>query len=125
MGWEVYPPGLHDILARVHRDYAPVALHVTENGAAFPDRLVDGAVDDPEREAYLHDHLLEAYRAIEAGVPLRGYFAWSLLDNFEWAYGYDQRFGIVHVDYETQQRTVKDSGRVYADVVRDGRLSLG
>ncbi len=119
LGWEIYPPGLNDILSRVHRDYAPTALHVTENGAAFPDRLVDGRVDDPDREAYLHGHLLEAYRAIEAGVPLRGYFAWSLLDNFEWAFGYSRRFGLVYVDYPTQVRTIKRSGRWYAGVTRD------
>ncbi len=119
MGWEVYPEGLYDILTRVHQDYAPPALYVTENGAAFDDRLVDGAVDDPQREAYLHDHLLQSHRAIEAGVPLRGYFAWSLLDNFEWAFGYARRFGLVHVDYATQTRTIKRSGRWYAGVTRD------
>ena len=119
MGWEVYPEGLYDILTRVHRDYAPPTIYVTENGAAFEDRLVDGVVDDPQREAYLHDHLLQAYRAIEAGVPLRGYFAWSLLDNFEWAFGYTRRFGLVHVDYATQARTIKRSGRWYAGVTRE------
>jgi beta-glucosidase len=119
MGWEVYPEGLFDVLTRVQRDYAPPAIYVTENGAAFDDRLVDGAVDDPEREAYLHDHLLEAYRAIEAGVPLRGYFAWSLLDNFEWSFGYARRFGLTHVDYATQVRTIKRSGRWYASVTRE------
>jgi beta-glucosidase len=118
-GWEIYPEGLFETLSRVGRDYAPPALYVTENGAAFPDRLVDGAVDDPEREAYLHDHLLQAYRAIEAGVPLRGYFAWSLMDNFEWAFGYARRFGLVHVDYATQTRTIKRSGRWYAGVTRE------
>ena len=122
MGWEVYPEGLHDILTRVHRDYAPPALYVTENGAAFEDRPRDGRVDDPERRAFLHDHLLQALRAIEAGVPLRGYFAWSLLDNFEWSYGYAKRFGLIHVDYGTQERTIKASGRWYAEVTRENAV---
>src|SRR3712207_2883368 len=122
MGWEVPPEGLHDVLPRVHRDYAPPALYVTENGAAFEDRVVDGAVDDPEREPYLHEHLLQAHRAIEAGAPLRGYFAWSLMDNFEWAFGYGRRFGLVHVDYATQTRTIKRSGRWYANVTRDNAV---
>ena len=119
MGWEVYPDGLYHLLTRLHRDYAPSALYVTENGAAFPDRLVDGVVADPERRAYLHDHLLACYRAIEEGVPLRGYFAWSLMDNFEWAFGYSRRFGLIHVDYATQTRTIKQSGRWYAEVTRE------
>ena len=118
-GWEVYPEGLHDVLMRVHQDYAPVALYVTENGAAFDDRLIDGRVVDPERQAYLHDHLLQALRAIEAGAPLRGYFAWSLLDNFEWSHGYSKRFGLIYVDYGTQERTIKESGRWYAGVTRE------
>ena len=119
MGWEVYPDGLYQLLTRVHRDYAPPALYVTENGAAFPDRLVDGVVADPERRAYLHDHLLACYRAIEEGVPLGGYFAWSLMDNFEWAEGYAKRFGLIYVDYGTQERTIKQSGRWYAGVTRE------
>ncbi len=119
MGWEVYPPGLRQVLLRVHADYAPAALTVTENGAAYDDRLIDGEVDDPEREAYLHEHLLEAKRAIDEGVPLQGYFAWSLLDNFEWSLGYSKRFGLVYVDYSTQERTIKRSGRWYAGVTRE------
>jgi beta-glucosidase len=122
MGWEVYPEGLYDILTRVHRDYAPPAIYVTENGAAYEDRLIDGRVDDPERRDYIHEHLLQAHRAIEAGVPLRGYFAWSLMDNFEWAFGYSKRFGLVHVDYATQARTVKASGRWYAGVTRENAI---
>jgi beta-glucosidase len=118
MGWEVYPEGLYDILKRVHDDYGPSRLLVTENGAAYDDVVEDGQVDDPEREAYLHDHLLAAYRAIEEGVPLGGYFVWSLLDNFEWAWGYGKRFGIIHVDYATQERIVKRSGWWYAAVTR-------
>ncbi|MDQ3467011.1 MAG: family 1 glycosylhydrolase, partial [Chloroflexota bacterium] len=122
MGWKVYPDGLYDVLRRVHQDYAPAAIYITENGAAYPDRLRDGRVDDPEREAYLHDHLLACYRAIEEGVPLRGYFAWSLLDNFEWSFGYSRRFGLIYVDYATQERTIKRSGHWYANVTRENGI---
>jgi beta-glucosidase len=114
MGWEVDPAGLHDILTRVTRDYGDVPLVLTENGAAFDDVLVDGRVRDPERVEFLRSHLAACRSAVLAGVPLRGYFAWSLLDNFEWAEGYAKRFGIVHVDFQTQVRTVKDSGLWYA-----------
>jgi beta-glucosidase len=122
MGWEIYPPGLYDILKRVHDDYNPGRLLVTENGAAFDDVVVEGQVDDPEREAYLHEHLLQAHRAIADGIPLRGYFVWSLLDNFEWAWGYGKRFGVIYVDYATQERIVKRSGRWYADVTRENAI---
>jgi beta-glucosidase len=115
MGWEVDPAGLHDILTRVTRDYGDVPLVLTENGAAFEDVLgADGTVDDQDRIAFLAGHLGALADAIDAGVDVRGYFAWSLLDNYEWAEGYAKRFGIVHVDFQTQVRTVKDSGRWYA-----------
>jgi beta-glucosidase len=115
MGWEVDSDGLFDILTRVTRDYGDLPLVMTENGAAFDDVLgADGLVHDPLRIDFLASHLEAAGRAVAAGVPLRGYFAWSLMDNFEWAEGYARRFGIVHVDFETQVRTVKDSGRWYA-----------
>jgi beta-glucosidase len=115
MGWEVYPRALTDVLVRVHRDYAPRAIAVTENGAAFADHW-DGSnhIGDPQRVHYLREHLLALRRAQAQGVPLQGYFVWSLLDNFEWAQGYSKRFGIVYVDYPTQRRIVKDSGRWYA-----------
>ena len=119
MGWEVYPPGLYEILKRVHDDYSPGTLLVTENGAAYDDVVEDGRVEDPEREDYLHEHLLQAYRAVEDGVPLKGYFVWSLLDNFEWSLGYSKRFGVIYVDYSTQERIVKRSGRWYAGVTRE------
>lgn len=118
MGWEVYPSGLHKLLTRIHHEYAPSALHITENGAAFDDAWNgDGRVDDPARLAYMRDHLAALRRAREDGVPVRGYFAWSLLDNFEWAEGYSKRFGLVYVDYPTQRRIVKDSGRWYSAFV--------
>jgi beta-glucosidase len=115
MGWEVDAEGLFDILTRVTRDYGDLPLVMTENGAAFDDEVgPDGQVHDPRRIEFLASHLSAAAQAVEAGVPLRGYFAWSLMDNFEWAEGYAKRFGIVHVDFATQARTVKDSGRWYA-----------
>ena len=119
MGWEVYPPGLYDILGRVHFDYNFPALYITENGAAYADQVgPDGQVDDPLRVAYYRQHLTQAARAIAAGVPLRGYFAWSLLDNFEWSRGYDKRFGLVYVDHATQQRILKSSAQWYARVIK-------
>ena len=119
-GWEVDPDGLHDILTRVTRDYGDIPIVLTENGAAFDDVLEDGQVHDLERLDFLRTHLLASRRAIRAGVPLRGYFAWSLLDNFEWAEGYAKRFGIVHVDFRTQVRTIKDSGLWYAAFLAGG-----
>ncbi|MGD2206424.1 MAG: GH1 family beta-glucosidase, partial [Anaerolineae bacterium] len=114
MGWEVYPDGLYQLLMRVHRDYGPRSVYLTENGAAFPDVLQPGGlVDDPERIEYLHDYLFAAHRALEEGVPLQGYFVWTLMDNFEWAHGYSKRFGLVYVDYPTQARFVKQSGHWY------------
>jgi beta-glucosidase len=116
MGWEVYPDGLYEILTRVHADYPFANLYVTENGAAFVDQVGPGdVVEDPLRIAYLQGYVDAAGRAVEAGVPLRGYFVWSLLDNFEWGHGFSKRFGLTYVDYRTQQRIVKASGRWYAD----------
>jgi beta-glucosidase len=122
MGWEVVPDGLYDMLVRVHRDYEPSAIYVTENGAAFADvRGHDGSVLDPERQAYLTDYVAAAGRAIADGVPLRGYFAWSLLDNFEWAWGYWKRFGLVYIDYATLERVPKGSFYWYRDFIEETR----
>ncbi len=119
IGWEVYPVGLHDLLVRVASDYQPAAIVITENGASyFTGPSDDGAIHDTARLAYLRGHLGACLDAIAADVPLTGYFAWSLMDNFEWAWGYDQRFGLVWVDYETQARTPKDSALWYAEVAR-------
>lgn len=119
MDWEVYPEGLYRVLTRIHRDYAPKAIYVTESGAAFGDVVsADGRVHDARRVSYLREHFRMAAKAIQDGVPLRGYFVWSLLDNFEWAYGYTQRFGIVRVEYETGQRILKDSAYFYQSVIR-------
>ena len=121
-GWEVSPSGIYDVLRRVQDDYAPPPMMITENGAVYRDIVVDGDVDDPQRERYLREHLLEVHRALGDGVPLKGCFAWSLLDNFEWAYGLSARFGLVHVDFATQDRIVKRSGRWYAEVARENAV---
>ena len=118
MGWEVCPEGLIDILEWVKARYGDPPIFITENGAAFPDPLpCQGIVDDPLRVAYLRDHLRAAHTALARGVDLRGYFAWSLLDNFEWAEGYSKRFGLVSVDHETQARIPKASARFYTEVI--------
>jgi beta-glucosidase len=118
MDWEIYPEGLYDLLRRLDTEYDAPAIAVTENGAAFGDvRDSDGAVRDPEREAYLAEHVEAVARAVAAGVPVDGYFVWSLLDNFEWAYGYSKRFGLVYVDYTTQERVPKTSFRWYRDLI--------
>lgn len=119
MGWEVYPEGLRDLLVRFNDDYRLPPVYVTENGVAFADELVDGAVHDENRRNYLERHFAAAAEAMAAGVPLRGYFVWTLMDNFEWAQGYSQRFGLVWTDFETQERVIKDSGRWFsAEIAR-------
>lgn len=125
-GWEVFPQGLTDTLVQVRERYGGFPLYVTENGAAFydPPTAEDGVLDDPLRVAYLREHLRAARSALERGVDLRGYFVWSLLDNFEWSHGYSKRFGIVHVDYESQRRTPKSSARFYAEVIRSRGAAL-
>ena len=123
MGWPVDASGLTELLVRVHRDYPDLPLLITENGAAYPDVLEpDGTVHDADRITYLADHLRAVRAAIDAGVDIRGYFVWSLMDNFEWAWGYSKRFGIVHVDYETFQRRPKDSAHWYAAVARSNAV---
>lgn len=117
MGWEVYPNGLRDVLMWIHETYDRPAIYITENGAAFADEVSEQRVHDPERTAFLRDHIDAVAEAIQSGVDVRGYFAWSLLDNFEWAHGYHQRFGLIHVDFPTQTRTFKDSGRWYRDMI--------
>src|SRR5438105_4283742 len=127
MGWEVYPQGLADALLWVKQRYGDVPLYVTENGAAFydpPQAPADG-VQDPLRVAYLRDHLRAVRSAIAAGCDVRGYFVWSLLDNLEWAQGFSKRFGIVHVDFESQRRTPKASARFYSSVIATNGRALG
>jgi len=119
MDWEVHPDGLEQLLTRLAVDYGVPRVFVTENGSAWPDEVVDGTVADLARADFLEAHVAAATRAVGHGVPLAGYFVWSLLDNFEWSYGYAKRFGLVHVDYDTQARTVKDSGRRYAKLISE------
>ncbi|MFD9608651.1 GH1 family beta-glucosidase [Streptomyces sp. NPDC059083] len=123
MGWAVDPGALYDLLRRVSAAYPGLPLVISENGAAYEDVVgEDGSVHDPERAAYVHAHLEAVHRAMADGVDVRGYFLWSLLDNFEWAYGYAKRFGAVRVDYDTLERTPKSSARWYARVARSGAL---
>jgi len=123
MGWLIDPDGLYELLLRLHAEAPGLPLYITENGCAAEDYVnPDGVVNDVERVIYLHQHLGAAARAIKAGVNLAGYYVWSLLDNFEWGWGYQKRFGIIFVDFGTQQRIPKESSRFYADVVRSGTL---
>jgi len=143
--WEIYPEGLYELLMRIWKEYLtgpnppfPPSLEgkggaggigpdlmITENGVPVPDGLdFDGRVRDERRIRYLKNHIAQVQRAISDGVPVKGYFHWSLMDNFEWALGYGQRFGLVYVDFETQKRTIKDSGKWFADVIRENGFEL-
>ena len=116
MGWEVAPANFTDLLLRLDRDYELPPLFITENGAAYVDAVIDGVVGDEERRTYIESHIGAIADAIDRGVDIRGYFVWSLLDNFEWAAGYGKRFGIYYVDYKTQARILKRSGLWYKDL---------
>ncbi len=118
MGWEVYPESIYHILKQFNAYPQIKKIYLTESGSAFPDELMDGEVNDPERVAYLQQYLQQVLRAKNEGCEVSGYFIWTLTDNFEWAEGYNPRFGIIHVDFETQQRVVKASGRWYADFLK-------
>jgi beta-glucosidase len=123
MDWEVNPDGLRALLIRLGREYPTLPpLYVTENGGAYSGDSVgeDGRVHDPDRTAYILQHVQAVADAVGEGADVRGYFLWSLLDNFEWAWGFQKRFGIVHVDYATQVRTIKDSGLAYSRLIREG-----
>lgn len=123
MGWEISPAGHYDILIRSAKE-GGLPIYITENGSAWPDAVsADGQVHDPDRIDYLHGHLGAVADAIDDGADIRGYFAWSLLDNFEWAFGYAKRFGLVYVDYATQQRIIKDSGKEYARIIAAHRAA--
>jgi beta-glucosidase len=118
MGWEVHAPALRRLLNRIHQQYKLPPLYITENGAAFEDEVSpDGKIHDPRRLDYLRNHVIQTRLAMQDGVDVRGYFVWSLLDNFEWSHGFTKRFGIIRVDYETQQRTIKESGHWYSNVI--------
>jgi beta-glucosidase len=136
--WEIYPEGIYELLTRIWKDYyaAPAQVQepgarklpeimITENGVPIPDGLdFDGRVRDERRIRYLRNHLFQVQRAMQAGIPVKGYFHWSLMDNFEWALGYAPRFGLVYVDYQTLKRTIKDSGRWFARVIRDNGFEI-
>ena len=125
-GWEVFPDALRAVLVWVKERYGDIPLYVTENGSAFYDSpaSINGAVNDPLRVDYMRTHLRAVHQAIREGAPVKGYFAWSLLDNFEWSHGFSKRFGIVHVNYATQERTIKSSGRLYSEVIRSNGTAL-
>ncbi|WP_299421636.1 GH1 family beta-glucosidase [uncultured Shimia sp.] len=119
MGWEIYPDALRAFLVRMAQEYTDsLPIYVTENGMSAPDEIVDGAVADPHRISYLNSHLAAAKDAIDAGVPLAGYYVWSLMDNYEWALGYEKRFGLIHVDFDTFERTPKQSYHALAEALR-------
>jgi beta-glucosidase len=125
MDWEVYPQGMQDLFEAFKRDYPNLPpIYVTENGMSSHDRLdAAGQVDDVQRQSYIKRHFAACSRAMDHGVDVRGYFIWSLMDNFEWAFGYERRFGLVHVDFETQQRTLKRSALAYADFLAERRAA--
>jgi beta-glucosidase len=125
-GWEVFPQALTDLLLWFRDRYGSTPIYITENGAAFydPPTAIDGAIDDPLRVHYLRGHIKAVGNAISQGVDVRGYFAWSLLDNLEWSHGFTKRFGIIHVDFATQKRTMKKSGHFYREVIRSGGAAL-
>ncbi len=127
LGWEVSPASLTRVLLWVRERYGPIPLYITENGAAFydPPHVVDGTVEDPLRVWYYREHLRAVYSAIRQGADIRGYFAWSLLDNYEWSHGFSKRFGLVHVDFDSLARTPKRSARFYSDVIRSHGAVLG
>jgi beta-glucosidase len=124
MGWEIYPKGLYDQLIELKNDYGNPLVYVTENGAAFEDNLTAKGVDDQDRIRYFEKYIRAVYEAREQGANVQGYFVWSLLDNFEWAEGYEKRFGIIHVDYATQKRTPKASFRWFQEVIRKGGYNI-
>ncbi len=121
MGWEVYPQGLTELLLRLHRDYTLPPIFITENGAAFPDEVINQQVHDSQRQRYIARHIAATLEAMRQGVRVDGYFVWSLLDNFEWSSGYAKRFGIVRVDYDTQARSLKDSALWYRNFLTSKR----
>jgi beta-glucosidase len=120
MDWEVYPDGLFRVLTWLYFDYQPAKIYITENGASYSDGPArDSRIHDERRLRYLAGHFEAAHRAMQAGVPLVGYFVWSLMDNFEWGHGFSQRFGLVWVDFKTQERILKDSARWYQKVISE------
>jgi beta-glucosidase len=122
MGWEIVPGAMTDMLVSLHNEYTLPPMFITENGAAMPDKLVGNQVHDQDRIDYFQSHFLAVHNAMEQGVNIKGYFAWSLLDNFEWAEGYSKRFGLIYIDYETQERIWKDSAIAYKNMLTSRAL---
>jgi len=123
MDWEVYPPALYNLLGRIHFDYQFPAIYITENGAAFPDIVEpSGIVEDTQRIAYFSGYLESVAKAINAGVPIKGYFVWSLMDNFEWAHGFSKRFGLIYIDFDNQSRILKNSARWYQQAIKNNAI---
>jgi len=122
MGWEVYPRGLYELLMRVKEEFGNIPMYVTENGAAFDDRLEGETVHDLKRIEYIGSYLKNVSEALHEGANVKGYFVWSLMDNFEWAFGFSKRFGLVYVDFPTEKRIIKDSGHYYADLIKTRKL---
>jgi beta-glucosidase len=123
MGWEICAPSFRRMLNRIHADYELPPIYITENGAAFQDTVApDGSIHDDQRLDYVRQHLRQLRLAMQDGVDVRGYFVWSLLDNFEWSQGFTKRFGVIRVDYESQKRTIKDSGSWYARVIANNQV---
>jgi beta-glucosidase len=120
MNWIIRPAGLHRVITQAYERYKLPAVYITENGASFDDKVEEGAVHDEDRKSYLRSHVAAVLQARDEGVPVKGYFVWSFMDNFEWALGYSSRFGVVYVDYDTQERIVKDSGRWYSRLAHTG-----
>ncbi len=124
MGWEVHGPGLRRLLTALRQRYPLPPIYIIENGAAFTDDLTPGGrVPDPRRINYLRDYITAVHEAMQDGVDVRGYFVWSLLDNFEWSFGYSKRFGVIYVDYSTQRRVIKDSGYWYAQAIAQNGIA--
>ncbi|MBE3089253.1 MAG: family 1 glycosylhydrolase, partial [Actinobacteria bacterium] len=123
MDWEIVPEALYDLILRLRKEYTGIPIYITENGAAFNDRISeDGMIHDDKRIDYLREHLIKVAELNEKGADIRGYYAWSLMDNLEWAYGYEKRFGIIYVDYETQKRIFKDSALWYKNLIKQREL---
>jgi beta-glucosidase len=123
-GWEVSPETFHRVLVRLNKEYRLPPVYITENGAAYNDEVTgDARVHDPKRIGFIRDHLIQVHKAIADGVDVRGFFAWSLLDNLEWIYGFAKPFGLVHVNHATQKRIVKDSGNWYKETIQDNGFS--
>jgi beta-glucosidase len=123
MGWEVCAPALYRLLCRIDHDYRLPSIYITENGSAYKDEIApDGKIHDRSRLDYLRQHLIQSHVAMDAGVDIRGFFVWSLLDNFEWAHGYSKRFGLIRVEYDTQKRIIKESGEWYGHAIATNQV---